>query len=182
VVGGSADLTYEYKHLGNSPDVLQKINDGTHAVCAELKNAKLPMVIVGRDVFTRSDAPVIIDGLKKLSLSNNVVNTTNGWNGFNVLHRNQGEINALELGMNLRKKMKNPKVIFLLGCDNWINPSDVPTDAFVVYVGTHGDQGAQYADVILPAAAYTEKSGTFGSFLILFSKYRGEGSTSKQPH
>jgi hypothetical protein len=89
-VGGGADLTYEYKHLGSSPDVLQQINDGTHAICAELKNSKLPMVVVGRDVFTRSDAPVIMEGLKKLSLSINVINATNGWNGFNVLHRNQG--------------------------------------------------------------------------------------------
>ena len=33
--------------------------------------------------------------------------------------------------------------------------------AFVVYVGTHGDAGAHRADVILPAATYTEKSGTY---------------------
>ena len=49
-----------------------------------------------------------------------------------------------------------------MGCDNAINPQDIPKDAFVVYIGSFGDQGAQYADVILPAAAYTEKSGTFG--------------------
>ena len=33
--------------------------------------------------------------------------------------------------------------------------------AFVVYVGTHGDHGAHRANVILPGAAYTEKSGTY---------------------
>lgn len=54
-----------------------------------------------------------------------------------------------------------PKIIFLLGCDNNISQKDIPKDAFVVYIGSFGDQGAQYADVILPAAAYTEKSGTF---------------------
>ena len=161
VVGGGNDLTYEYKHLGASPEVLQQVSDGTHPVSAELKNAKLPMVIVGRDVLARTDASGILDTLKKLSINYNVVNTANGWNGFNVLHRNQGEINALELGLDLKKKVDQPKVIFLLGCDNWISPADVPKDAFVVYIGTHGDVGAQYADVVLPAAAYTEKSGTF---------------------
>lgn len=54
-------------------------------------------------------------------------------------------------------------MIFLLGCDNNITPEDIPRDSFVVYIGSHGDQGAQYADVILPAAAYTERSGTYGT-------------------
>lgn len=58
-----------------------------------------------------------------------------------------------------------PKIIFLLGCDNNISQKDIPKDAFVVYIGSFGDQGAQFADVILPAAAYTEKSGTYGNYL-----------------
>lgn len=49
-----------------------------------------------------------------------------------------------------------------MGCDS-IRPNDIPEDAFVVYQGTHGDEGAYYADVILPAAAYTEKTGTYVS-------------------
>lgn len=48
-----------------------------------------------------------------------------------------------------------------MGADNNIKPSDIPEDAFVVYIGTHGDEGAYYADVILPGAAYTEKNATF---------------------
>lgn len=176
VLGAGSDLTYEYKHLGSSPEVLQQITDGSHPVCTELKNSKMPMVIVGRDVFVREDASSIMDSLKKLSIGNNVVNTTNGWNGFNVLHRNQGEINALELGMDLKKKIDNPKVIFLLGCDNWISPADVPKDAFVIYLGTNGDVGAQYADIILPAAAYTEKSGTYGKTFLIQSTLKVECS------
>jgi NADH-quinone oxidoreductase subunit G len=45
-------------------------------------------------------------------------------------------------------------VLFLLGADE----IEVPDGAFVVYIGTHGDRGAHRADVILPGAAYTEKS------------------------
>lgn len=63
-------------------------------------------------------------------------------------------MNALELGIKFVPSTNNHKVIFLLGCDNYINPTDIPKDAFVVYIGSHGDQGAQYADIILPAASY----------------------------
>jgi NADH-quinone oxidoreductase subunit G len=48
-------------------------------------------------------------------------------------------------------------VIYNLGADE----IDIPPGPFVVYQGTHGDRGAHRADVILPGAAYTEKSGTF---------------------
>jgi len=53
-----------------------------------------------------------------------------------------------------------PKVLLLLNADE-IAPKSIPADAFVVYQGHHGDIGAQYADVILPGAAYTEKSATY---------------------
>jgi NADH dehydrogenase (ubiquinone) Fe-S protein 1 len=51
-------------------------------------------------------------------------------------------------------------MIWLMGADE-IKPEDIPQGAFVIYQGHHGDQGAQYADVVLPGAAYTEKSGTY---------------------
>ena len=49
-------------------------------------------------------------------------------------------------------------MLFLLGADE-IDLS--ARDAFVVYLGTHGDAGAHRADVILPGAAYTEKTGLY---------------------
>jgi len=48
-------------------------------------------------------------------------------------------------------------VAFLLGADE----IDITPGTFVVYIGTHGDAGAHRADVILPGAAYTEKSGLY---------------------
>ena len=39
--------------------------------------------------------------------------------------------------------------------------STIAPGSFVVYQGTHGDRGAERADVILPGATYTEKSGTY---------------------
>ena len=38
---------------------------------------------------------------------------------------------------------------------------EIEPGAFVVYIGTHGDRGAHRADVILPGAAYTEKTGIY---------------------
>ena len=48
-------------------------------------------------------------------------------------------------------------MVFLLGADE----IEIEPGAFVVYIGTHGDRGAHRADVILPGAAYPEKSGIY---------------------
>ena len=48
-------------------------------------------------------------------------------------------------------------VLVNLGADE----IDIEPGAFVVYIGTHGDRGAHRADVILPGAAYTEKTGIY---------------------
>jgi NADH-quinone oxidoreductase subunit G len=50
-------------------------------------------------------------------------------------------------------------VLFLLGADE----IEVEPGPFVVYIGSHGDQGAHRADVVLPGAAYPEKSGLYVS-------------------
>jgi len=49
------------------------------------------------------------------------------------------------------------ELVFLLGADE----IEIAPGAFVVYIGTHGDRGAHRADVILPGAAYPEKSATY---------------------
>ena len=79
------------------------------------------MLILGKDVLTRKDGTAIVDKCKQLALNSKFINPEIGWNGFNVLNRHMGEINALELGLDLTVKTTNPKVIFLLGSDNNIN-------------------------------------------------------------
>lgn len=111
-------------------------------------------MIVGRDALTRSDSLAILKSTKDIANNLGFVNPEDGWNGYNILHRSQGEINALELGIKFKPAESAPKIIFLSGCDNYITPSDIPKDSFVVYIGNIGDQGAQFADVILPASAY----------------------------
>jgi NADH dehydrogenase (ubiquinone) Fe-S protein 1 len=91
-------------------------------------------MIVGRDALTRSDSQSILTTARNIATTYKFINAENGWNGFNVLHRSQGEINALELGLDFRPAPSAPKVIFLLGCDNYIAPEDIPKNSFVVYI------------------------------------------------
>lgn len=92
------------------------------------------MLIVGRDALNRADGEAILGKVKSMANKLGFVNSETGWNGFNILHRSQGEVNALELGIRFKPSTNKHKVIFLLGCDNYISPSDIPSDAFVVYI------------------------------------------------
>ena len=83
-----------------------------------------------------------------------------------MLHTAAARVGALDLGfvpgqggLDAQHMAKSGALdlVFLVGADE-IN---VEPGAFVVYIGSHGDRGAHRADVILPGAAYTEKSGTY---------------------
>lgn len=163
VVGTSHDLTYNYLHLGTTLKPLVEIAEGKHPFAQTLKQSKFPMVIVGQSVLARRDGQAVLDMIKQLSLNSPIVNKASGWNGFNILHQEVGRLSALELGLATRAKINKDKIklLFILGADNNIRPADIPKDCTVVYLGTHGDEGAYYADFILPSAAYTEKSCTF---------------------
>lgn len=163
VIGTPADLTYDYLHLGNSTKTLVEIAEGRHPFCGRLANAKLPMIIVGARALEREDGAGILSALNTIAANSNVVSARNKWNGLNILHKEISRAGALDIGISSTKVNKSgakPKVVFILGCDS-IKTEDIPEDAFVVYVGTHGDEGAYFADIILPAAAYTEKSTTY---------------------
>lgn len=122
------------------------------------------MLIVGSDVFERNDGEDLYKLLVKFG-SDHFTKPSEYWNGFNILHKNVGNIGALELGIKLfdkERNQKSPKVLYLLNCDNF-RDEDIPKDAFVIYQGSHGDKGAERADIILPGATYLEKNGTYVS-------------------
>jgi NADH dehydrogenase (ubiquinone) Fe-S protein 1 len=121
------------------------------------------MIIFGSSVFQRTD------GLDLYKLANKIsskfIDVEKKWNGFNILHRDIGNIGALELGIKLyngNRDNKSAKVVYLLNCDDF-NPSDIPSDAYVIYQGTHGDRGAERANLILPGSTYIEKNSTYVS-------------------
>jgi NADH dehydrogenase (ubiquinone) Fe-S protein 1 len=121
------------------------------------------MMIVGSSVFERTDGEEMYKLC--LRLAKRFILKDKHWNGFNILHRDLGNVGALELGIRLYDKKrltKSPKLVYLLACDNY-DPEDIPTDAFVIYQGTHGDRAAERANLILPGATYLEKSATYVS-------------------
>ncbi len=158
VIGEQADLTYRANYLGAGPETLSGFAD--HPPAAKEK----PAFILGAAAFARPDGEAILALAAKAALSLGLVK--DGWNGFNVLHAAASRVGGLDLGLVPGEggldvpgmaKAGALDVLINLGADE----TDVEPGAFVVYIGTHGDRGAHRADVILPGAAYTEKSGIY---------------------
>jgi NADH-quinone oxidoreductase subunit G len=165
-IGTEADLTYEAAWLGQGPDALRELLRGRHAFAQTLKAAKRPMLIVGQGGLARTDGAEILAACWKLAAETGML--TAEWHGFNVLHSAAARVGALDLGFLPGKDGKDlPKMLkggvdllWLLGADEF-DTAEIGAETFVVYQGSHGDRGAARADVILPGAAYTEKSGTY---------------------
>ena len=126
-----------------------------------LKGASHPIVLVGAGATARHDGAAVLSLAAKLAA--NVGAIKDGWNGFAVLHETASRVGALDIGFTSgltaaqMATFGTLDVLFLLGADE----VKVPDGTFVVYIGTHGDAGAHRADVILPGAAYTEKSAIY---------------------
>ncbi len=159
VIGEAADLGYSYNHLGRSPAALQQFVD--HAPPAKVR----PMFILGANALARPDGAAILALAAQAAHSLGVIK--DGWNGFNILHTTAARVAGLDLrfvpGPNgltaAQMAAGGVDVVFNLGADE----IDIAPGAFVIYQGSHGDRGANRADVILPGSAYTEKSATFAN-------------------
>jgi NADH dehydrogenase (ubiquinone) Fe-S protein 1 len=161
VVGETWDSTFEFEHLGTDAAALKKALAGPFG--KKLQAAKRPMIIVGSGVTDHADAKAIYETVGAFVEKNAANFLTEEWNGYNVLQRAASRAGAFEIGFTTPSTgvaNTKPKFIWLLGADEF-NAADIPKDAFVVYQGHHGDRGAKIADVVLPGAAYTEKSGTY---------------------
>ncbi len=164
LIGDNPDLTYDYEHLGAGTETLSDLAAGKHSFADVLKNAKNPIVLVGAGVAARHDGAAVLALAAKLASDFGVVK--DGWNGFAVLQKAASQVGALDVGfapgagtltVAQMTTFGTLDVLFSLGADE-ISPAD---GTFVVYIGTHGDKGAHRADVILPGAAYTEKTGIY---------------------
>jgi NADH-quinone oxidoreductase subunit G len=162
VIGPKADLTYTYDYLGAGPETLAAIT--RHSFADMLRKAERPMVLLGGGALTRGDGAAVVSLAAKAALDLGAVKE--GWNGYCVLHSAASRVGALDLGfvpgqggLTARQMAAfgTLDVLFLLGVDE----IDVAPGAFVIYIGTHGDRGASRADVVLPGAAYPEKSAIY---------------------
>jgi NADH-quinone oxidoreductase subunit G len=166
LIGTETDLTYAVTHLGASPAVLTDLHAGSHDFAKVLAGAKKPMVIVGQGALARPDGSAVLAAAWRLAAQ--VGALSQDWHGFNVLHTAASRVGALDLGFVPGPNGKavdamlagGVDLLWLMGADGF-DPARIAAGTFVVYQGHHGDAGAQRADVILPGAAYTEKSGTY---------------------
>jgi NADH-quinone oxidoreductase subunit G len=170
VIGETADLTYPYLHLGAGPQSLVELIEGRGAFAKVLEKAERPLIVLGQGAIARPDGKAVLAHAAKLALQCGAV--SRDWNGFSVLHTVAARVGGLEIcalpasdgGKSTAEILNAAKsgeiaAVYLLGVDE-IDMAEFG-DAFLVYQGTHGDAGAQRADVVLPGAAYTEKSATF---------------------
>ena len=161
LVGEPFDSTFEFEHLGIDLAALKRTLAGPFA--KKLQSAKRPMIIVGSSCVEHPDAKAIFETVGSFVDKSAANFITPEWQGYNVLQRAASRAGAYEVGFTTpSSSVANtvPKFVWLLGADE-IGADDIPSGAFVVYQGHHGDRGAQIADVILPGAAYTEKNGTY---------------------
>ena len=155
-IGPVTDLTYKVEWLGDDLSALAK---APKLLAEALKNAERPAIIVGGGALRYEGVHgAALAFAKKFKL------VRDGWNGFNVLHFAAARMGGLMLGYahdgGIKKlASSSPKLAFFLGADE-VDYS-LFGNSFKVYVGHHGDNGAHHADVILPGAAYSEKSGTY---------------------
>lgn len=162
VIGERVDLTYDYDLLGLGTRTLTRMPKG--AVEA-LSAAERPMIILGAGVLAGATGQGILGAVGRLAAKIGAVKA--GWNGFNILHSAASRVAGLDMGFVPGQAGLDAvsmsaagalDVLFLLGADEI---DTAATSAFKVYLGSHGDRGAHGADVILPGAAYTEKSGLY---------------------
>jgi NADH-quinone oxidoreductase subunit G len=170
LIGDMMDLGYPFDHLGSDARVLEDLVAGKGSFAEILKNATYPMVIVGSGAAARADGKSILALAAKLALAIRE-GKDDGWQPFNLLSIAASRVAGLDLGfvplsggLDALAQIKAAQegrleVLYLLGADEF--DMSAMGSAFVVYQGTHGDAGAQRADVILPGSAYTEKSATY---------------------
>ena len=153
--------------MGDDINILIDLLNEKNSFHKKLTNASKPMIIIGQSVLNRDDSLQIYSLLETFTDKFNLIQED--WNGFNVLQLAAARAGILEMGLIQKNKSVDDlvadaekgkfKLVISFGAD------EISYEKFsnckIVYMGTHGDRGANAADFILPAAAYTEKDAIF---------------------
>ncbi len=155
VIGPEWETTFPTTFLGNDLKVLNRV---PKALGDAMKAAERPAVILGGAALAKGALAPALKLVDKFGL------VREGWNGFNVLHMSAARMGSLMLDFTVPGGMADiaaakPKVVLSLGADEMNH--EPFADSLKVYIGHHGDKGAHAADIILPAASYAEKDGTY---------------------
>ncbi|EYD77799.1 NADH-ubiquinone oxidoreductase chain G [Rubellimicrobium mesophilum DSM 19309] len=146
VIGEAADLTYSYDHAGEDRAALEKLAQGAQAT----ENA---VVILGQGALREADGEAVLSHVLALTEAMGAK--------LLILHTAASRVGAMDVGCvtegGMQAAVEGAEVIWNLGADE----IEIQPGPFVIYQGSHGDRGAHRADLILPAAAYTEENGLF---------------------
>ena len=157
------DLTYPYESLDGQTQSIKNIFEGSDEISKKIIDAKHPMIIMGESLLKLNSANYLFNLIKDFLNKNNKF--TDNWNPLNILSCDASTVGNFDLGIintdiNLIKDLKSNKfeIVYLVGQDDLELDKK---DEFIIYQGSHGDKGAEIADIILPGAAYTEQDGHF---------------------
>ena len=160
------DLTYPYKTISNKVSDLDSITNSENEIYKKINLSKKPILIIGESFFKLQSAKILFTKLK--NLLNTLGKINNNWNALGVISNDASTVGAYELDLVSSNDSVNPvvdmikqnksEIIFLFGQDKI---SFNKKNEFIVYVGSHGDKGAELSDLILPGAAYTEKESHY---------------------
>ncbi|RMA42963.1 NADH-quinone oxidoreductase subunit NuoG [Rhodophyticola porphyridii] len=149
LIGEAVDLTYDVTHLGTGGAALVKLAAMDHSD----KHGVPGVVIVGQSALRRSDGAAVLATAMRLAEA--------AQSKLLILHTAASRVGAMDAGAvtdgGIDAALEGADVVYNLGADE----IELPEGPFVIYQGSHGDRGAHRADVILPAAAYTEEQGLF---------------------
>ena len=160
------DLTYPYSSLNGDIENIKNIVEDKHEISNLIKEAKKPLIIFGQSALKSNSSKYIFESVKSFLYKNNKI--SNEWNSLNVISENASTVGGFDLGLyktengsnKVLKDLENHKfeIVYLLGQDSLKFKKQ---NEFIIYQGSHGDKGAEMADIILPGAAYTEQNGYF---------------------
>ena len=166
-IGNPGDLTYDYTIIGDRTDDIKKIFNNETEFSKKLSSSKKPIIIIGESALELNSGEYIVEGFINFLKKNNFINKE--WNAFNFLPQNASTVGLIDLKILPKEDEKKSsffdklnnnqfKLLYLLGSDNLEIKKN---NEFIVYQGSHGDRGAEIADLILPSAAFTEQNGLY---------------------
>ncbi len=160
------DLTYPYKKLDGNIEIIKEIVNNQHEISKKIKNAKKPIIVFGQSSLELKFGKYIFESIKSYLIKNEKI--TNEWNSLNTISENASTVGSFDLGIyktdhgsnQVLTDLENHKyeIVYLLGADSLKFKKQ---NEFIIYQGSHGDRGAEIADIILPGSAYTEQDGFF---------------------
>jgi len=160
------DLTFPYESLNGNIENIKEIVADKHVISKLIKNAKKPLIVFGQSLLKSKSSKYVFESLKSFLIKNNKI--SDEWNSLNVISENASSVGSFDLGIYKTEKGSNEilldlenhnfEIVYLLGQDSL---NFKKHNEFIIYQGSHGDKGAEIADVVLPGAAYTEQNGYF---------------------